>query len=356
MPCSRRRCSKTSRLRLACIAAVAHLGIVAHLEPASAAEVLRIVLAASEPESTTSKRLEAELRSLGLTVITTYLADDAASRARLEQMARSQSAIGAVRVTAYGTKAELWIVDRVTNKTVLREIVTEGDSLDSADDSIAVGVAELLRASLIEANTPSRHRGDYPPTPKIRELAYVPTEARSNRNASNFWLGIGSGMELGVRGVGVSLGGQAAVGWQAPMGLGIEAIGGTTIVPAVLQRPEGEASLTSQWFGAAGTFGWEPRGSNVSARAGLGVMGVRIQAAGDKAASPLTSITDATWAVGPYLHAGPALGLGSFRIRLDAAALMLLNSPQVRFADEAIAVWGAPALFLTLGVETIAAK
>jgi hypothetical protein len=48
--------------------------------------------------------------------------------------------------------------------------------------------------------------------------------------------------------------------------------------------------------------------------------------------------------------------LGSFRVRLDAGALLLLNSPAVRFADEPIAVWGAPALFVTLGVEAIGAK
>ena len=356
MPHSRRRCWRTSRVRLACFAAVAQAGILARAEPVPASEVLRIVLAASEPESTTSKRLEAELRSLGLTVITISLADDVASRARLEQIARGQNAIGAVRVIAYGTGAELWIVDRVTNKTVLREIVTEGDSPDGADDSIAVGVAELLRASLIEVNAPSRHRGDYPPTPKIRELAYAQPEAKPVRNASTFWLGIGSGVELGIRGVGPSLGGQAAVGWQAPIGVGIEAIGGTTIVPAVLQRAEGEATVSSQWFGAAGTFGWEPRGTKVSARVGLGVMGVRIQASGEKAATPLIAASDATWSAGPYLHAGPALGFATFRIRLDAAALLLLHSPTVRFADEAIAVWGEPALFLTLGVEALGTK
>jgi hypothetical protein len=146
------------------------------------------------------------------------------------------------------------------------------------------------------------------------------------------------------------------VGWQSPSGLGVEALGGATLVPAVLERPEGQATLSSQWFGTAGTIAWEPRGGSVSARAGLGVLGVRIQASGENATSPLTAVTDATWAVGPYLHAGPAIGVGSFRVRLDAAALLLLNSPSVRFADESIAVWGAPALFVTLGVEAVGAK
>ena len=85
-------------------------------------------------------------------------------------------------------------------------------------------------------------------------------------------------------------------------------------------------------------------------------MGVRIQASGEKAASPLTSVTDATWGVGPYLHAGPAIGVATFRIRLDTAALIVLNSPEVRFAEASIAVWGAPAFFLTLAIEAIAAR
>jgi len=318
--------------------------------------VLRIVLVTSEPESTTSKRLEAELRSLGLTVITTSLTEDVAPGARLEQIARGQNAIGAVRVIAHGTGAELWIADRVTNKTVLREIVTVGHSPDGADDSIAVGVAELLRASLMEVNAPVRNRGEYPPTPKIRDLAYTQAGTGPLGNSSRFWLALGSGLELGLRGVGLSLAGHAAAGWQAPIGIGIEVIAGTTIVPAVVERAEGRATLSSQWLGVTGIFGWEPRGSNVSARAGLGMMGVRIQASGERAVAPLTSATDATWSLGPYLHAGPALGFGSFRVRLDAGALVLLNSPTVRFADEAVAVWGEPALFLTLGVEAIGAK
>ncbi|MET0593558.1 MAG: hypothetical protein ABW133_12720 [Polyangiaceae bacterium] len=312
------------------------------------------MLIAPERDSTTSKRLEAELRSLGLTVITTPMTATDASRAQLEQIARNQNAFAAVRVIARGVGAELWIADRVTNKTVLREIATGGESTDSSDDSIAVGVAELLRASLMEVNAQSRPRGEVPPTPKIRELARVPHAPVAKM--STFWIAIGPGAELGLRGVGASLAGQASAGWQSPAGWGAEIVGGATLADAAMERAEGKASISSQWVALAGTLGWEAREANVSARAGLGVMAARIRAQGETAAAPLTAVTDSAWSAGPYLHGGPAVGFSSLRVRLDVGALVLLNAPKIRFADDPVAVWGEPALFLSLGVETFGTK
>lgn len=349
----RRWCSRTSRLVRALVAVTACSGSFARAAFADA-DATRIVLVTPERDSTTSKRLEAELRSLGLTVITTPMSASDASRAELEQIARNQNAFAAVRVIARGVGAELWIADRVTNKTVLREIATGGESTDSSDDSIAVGVAELLRASLMEVNAPGRARGEVLASPKIRELASA--SPRSVAKGSTFWLAIGPGTELGVRGVGASLTGQASVGWQSPAGWGAEIVGGATLADAVVERAEGRASLSSQWIALAGTLGWEAREANVSARAGLGVMATRVRARGEMAASPLTTETDTAWSAGPYLHGGPAVGFSSLRVRLDVGALVLLNSPTIRFADDPVAVWGEPALFLSLGVETFGTK
>jgi hypothetical protein len=274
----------------------------------------------------------------------------------LDQISRSQNAFAAVRVISDGVGAELWIADRVTNKTVLRKIDVKGVSADSADDIIAVGVAELLRASLMEVNSPSRAGGDYPPNPKIRELAYPAAPPSRVKKGSTFWFGLGTGAELGVRGVGVSLAGHAAAGWQSPVGWGAEVLAGATIVSAVVERAQGSANLSNQWIALAGTIGWESPETNVSARAGLGLMAVRIQASGQDAALPLTLATETAWSAGPFLHGGPAVRFGALRVRLDLSALVLLNSPTIRFADEPVAVWGEPALFLSLGAETLVTK
>jgi hypothetical protein len=326
---------------------------VARARVASAEETLRIVVVRADAESTIAKRLEGELRSLGLVVVAKPMPEGGKSRAELEDLARRENAIAAVQVIAHGTRAELWIADRVTDKTVFREIVTTSRSGDRADDTIAVGVAELLRASLMEVNAPSGAAHAQPLTPKIRELGYSGTKFAASANLSTPWLALGSGIEAGARGAGLSMVVQAAAGFQTLGGFGFEGFIGMTLVPAVLDNVAGKASLTARWFGAAGTLEFVERGAALSGRAGLGMAAVRLEARGERASLPFTTTTEASWSAGPYLHGGPALSAGWLRLRLDGSALLLLRAPTIRFGDEAVAVWGGPALFLTLGFEAL---
>jgi hypothetical protein len=72
---------------------------------------------------------------------------------------------------------------------------------------------------------------------------------------------------------------------------------------------------------------------------------------GENAATPLIAVTETALSAGPYVHAGPAFGSHWFRVWLDAGALVLLTPSTVRFAGEAVALWGAPSLFVNLGFE-----
>jgi hypothetical protein len=324
------------------------------------------VVVIREEESTTSRRLEAELRSLGLRVISRVSAGPPETRALLERAARRERAIAAVQVIAQGTKAQLWIADRVTNKTVLREIAIETEDRNRADDSIAVGVAELLRASLMEVNAPGQAGGAYASTPELRELGYARSVRDPADGDARLWLSVGTGAELGVRGVGPSeLGvrgvgpsmlGHARAGWAPERGFGVELLGGMTLIPALIERSTGRARLSSEWLGAAATYSWRSRNSNFSARAGLGALGVQVRARGENAAAPLRAVTETATSAGPYVHGGPAFGSDSFRIRLNAGALMLLTPPTVRFAEQTVARWGAPSLFVDLGFEGVLSR
>jgi hypothetical protein len=322
----------------------------------SAEEALRVVVIRGAKESTTSRRLEAELRSLGLVVISRASPGPGDTHALLEQAARREGAIAAVQVIAQGTIAELWIADRVTNKTVLREITIETQDRNRADDSIAVGVAELLRASLMEVNAPSHARGAYASTPELRELGYARSARDPADNDARFWLSLGTGAELGIRGIGPSMLGQARAGWAPERGFGLELLGGMTLIPALIERSTGRARLWSEWLGAAATFSWRSRNSNFSTRAGIGIVGVRVRARGESVVAPLRGVTETATSAGPYVHGGPAFGSDSFRIRLNAGAVVLLTPPTVRFAEEAVAVWGAPSLFVDLGFEGVLSR
>jgi len=317
----------------------------------SAEDALRVVVIRGEKESTTSRRLEAELRSLGLVVISRAFPGRGDAHALLEQAARGEGAIAAVQVIAQGTKAELWIADRVTNKTVLREITIESQDRNRADDSIAVGVAELLRASLMEVNAPSPPRGAYASTPELRELGYARAAGNATDDDARLWLNLGAGAELGIRGVGPSMLGQARLGWTPKRGFGLELFGGMTLIPALIERSTGRARLSSEWLGAAATFSWSNRNSNFSTRAGIGVLGGHFRARGESAVRPLMAVTETSTSAGPCVYGGPAFGSDSFRIRLNAGVLVLLTPPTIRFSEEAVARWGAPSLFVDLGVE-----
>jgi hypothetical protein len=322
----------------------------------SAEEALRVVVIRGAKESTTSRRLEAELRSLGLVVISRSFPGPGDTHALLEQAARREGAIAAVQVIAQGTIAQLWIADRVTNKTVLREVAIATQDRNRADDSIAVGVAELLRASLMEVNAPREARGAYPSTPELRELGYARSARDPTDDGARLWLNLGAGAELGLRGIGPSMLAQARAGWTPERGFGLELLGGMTLIPALIERSTGRARLSSEWLGAAATFSWQRGNSNFSTRAGMGILGVRVRARGESAAAPLRAVTETATSAGPYVHGGPAFGSDSFRIRLNAGALMLLTPPTVRFAEETVARWGAPSLFVDLGFEGVISR
>lgn len=96
-------------------------------------------------------RLRAELVSLGFEVELALAPEVEPSRASLEQAAREAGAVAALRVRASRAGVEVWVMDRVTSKTVLREVVfTGGDD----EGLVAVRAVELLRASLLEVALP----------------------------------------------------------------------------------------------------------------------------------------------------------------------------------------------------------
>jgi hypothetical protein len=332
------------------VAVAATAACVSMALAAEAREGDRVVLVTTDATSTTSQRLQAELKTLDLEVIVTVVPSTVESRAATERAARSGNALAAIEVVAQGKRAKLWVVDRVTAKAVVREIVAPDASRDTADDAIAVGIAELLRASLLEVAAAKKSASDEAPaTAPVPQVARSPESMSDDR--SRFWIAVGSGAELGVRGTGPSVPATAAIGWQAANGLGLEAIAGTTLSPAKIERLEGSAEVSSRWVGAGGTFQWAPRGSSVTGRIGVGMAAVRLETSGD-AISSLVSRTSAAWDFGPYLHAGPALGSSSLRMRLDLAILLTMRNARIRFAEERVATWGQPAFFATLAVET----
>ena len=79
---------------------------------------------------------------------------------------------------------EIWVVDRITAKTVFREVILGLYDPREAPEVIAIRVVETLRATLMEVEHPRATSIDTLPAPEIDVLANTPSEsfrARSGR-------------------------------------------------------------------------------------------------------------------------------------------------------------------------------
>jgi predicted CoA-binding protein len=316
-----------------------------------AEEPHRIVVVSSEPDSTRDRRLVAELRSLGLTVVSVPPAGGSVSpEVALPALARIERAIAAVQVVRLASKEQVWIADRVTNKTVVRELLRNAQRPDQTDDSIAVGVAELLRASLMEINSESRARGEYPATHHVRELAY-PAPARVPLAVSpSLWVAAAGGIQPGLRGISSAWLVRGSVAWRTGSGLGLQALVGANVSPSSVEGTAGTAQLFNQWVGVGPGLHWPARPSPWQGQMGIAIVLNRLVARGEKVFSPWIAATETAYSPGVYVHGGPAFSHGRYQLGLDLGVLVLSSPATIHLAEQRAAIWGAPAIHVTLSV------
>ena len=137
----------------------------------AAAEAPRVLLvrppAAAKEVSAALVRVQGELVADGFEVVSLEAAPGATSAMAMEQAeARWSSTTVGLFLSADGKSAELWVVDRLTNKTVVRRVATGDESENTLPEVLALKAVELLRASLLElvvernaAATPKASRG-----------------------------------------------------------------------------------------------------------------------------------------------------------------------------------------------------
>ncbi len=122
------------------------LALALLVAPTEAAAFDRVVVL-SAPGSTLAVRLQAELGALGLDTIAEAAPADVSPSA-LEAIAHDKEALATILLVGSEHVLEIWIADRTTGKTVIREIpVRQGGA---SDDTAVTKTVELLRASLLE--------------------------------------------------------------------------------------------------------------------------------------------------------------------------------------------------------------
>jgi hypothetical protein len=149
-------------------------------QPAEAAD--RVVVAslvaccadAAWAEAEEAIRDELELLGLEVEVIPASVADDRAGREEMRRLAEARGAACALRISrgdaGPGAGVELWLADRVTGKTLFRQVALEGLEGERAASLAAIRAVETLRASLIELRLPDA-RPELEPPPAMERLA-----------------------------------------------------------------------------------------------------------------------------------------------------------------------------------------
>ncbi len=317
--------------------------------PVAAASTIAVICAAGDRFGL---RLVAELESLGFRAVVLDPSAEPASRASLEASARQAGAIAAIRAVPSERGVEVWIADRVTGKTVLRDLANDRGTPD-LDDALALRVVELLRASLLEIALPTPSRGEVPATPEIVEKMSVslPIVAERPPPPPTWRLSLAPGLLLSPGGFGASASLALGLDWTPGDHVGVFALAAIPLTGAHIERAQGSADLTILLAGGGMRFlPVSPKSAWIPS-IDLGLAAVSLRSAGTAnpgfGASSPSAVTAA-----PFARLGLAFA-PTARLRLRADVLAGLAAPgiAVEFAQHAVATWGAPLVLSTVGVD-----
>lgn len=340
-----------SRAKWLCALLVIASVVLASLHASAQPGATLVAIVTSEPTSSLTRRVRAELEKLGVDVIVLKPpAEDSTMRAPLEQIARSVGAAAAVRlVVSSRGKVEVWVADRVTGKTVVRELDATGAG--ASDASVAVGTVELLRASLMELHALEPPRGEVPATPKLEALA-LPTRS-TTPTIPRLALAFGAGTELGLHGLGPSLDARLAVWARLVPRFGFSVFGETTLAPSHVATADGAVDVRSQWLGAALGYDFADATAEWVPRVSVGLAAAHVTTTGT-ALPPYVGASADGWFAAPLAGVGIGWAFArGLRLRADAAIAWALPAARVRTPTGDVGRWGAPALMLSLGIEML---
>jgi hypothetical protein len=339
-------------LRLAILASTWSFGAT----PARAAAVVIVPPANSPPVMVeTLVRLKGELISAGF--VTEILQDaDAAgsgagdSRARLEQLAVRHGADAVVAIVGdlSPDSVEVWVIDKVTGKSVVRRVPFE-PAAARASETLAIRAIELLRSSFLEIDLAAHDRRNQPGTePPPAVVHFVETE-RLARHPARFGVEVGGAGVMSLNGVGPALLPLVRFSWSLRSWFLAQAALAGLGTRSTVESPEGSAQVAQAYglFGASFRF---RAGARVRPFAMLSAGVLRTSVEGRTDAPNQGRVVD-QWSFLVDAGFGALLRLPD-RFTLSLAAHAQLAEPYlgVRFVDMVVATSGRPNLLLTLTI------
>jgi hypothetical protein len=338
----------------------------------TAAAATRVALVRPSPASPAVSealtRIEGELAAEGFDVVlvdpATGAPTDAANDAAPDE-AGAQASISFVVDTTART-AELRVVDRLTNKAVVRRTPIDATNASRAAEVLAVRAVELLRASLLElmieaepppapaSATPAPARASAPREADRRQAkawAAKALPARSETAPSRWAVEAGAGVLASAGGVGPAVVGVLRGRFALAKGLAVRAtLAGLGTQPRVDAATGTGSANVAQDLGLVELVArpWPRAALRPTFSVGAGALYTSVDG---QASTPYVSRHTSEWSAAADAGAGVELGLGPgdrFAVALEVHALIAQPYPVVRFLDDEAARAGDPSILGTL--------
>ena len=347
--------SKSPRVKTALSAVVLLIGV--SYSARLLAEAPRVLLvrpaSAAREVNTALIRVEGELAADGFEVVPIEAAPGASSAtSMLQAESTATSTTVGLFLSADGTSAELWVVDKLTDKTVVRHLATQDQSENMRPEVLAVRVVELLRASLLELVVERNNAAARASRPPAQSGAQKATEwaARPLDNPESVWA-IETGAAViwnptQVEPAFVSVArGRYALASQMQLRLSFVGLGTHPEVSGV----GGKASI-EQWCGLAELLFVPWRKARFSPVLSLGAGAFHTAVSGD-AVLPYQGLHATQWSFAADAGLGLAFHFASrLELSLEGHALLAVPEPIVRFVSEDGAHVGRPGVIGSLSL------
>jgi hypothetical protein len=332
----------------------AGLALVATLAAQAGWAATVILVRPANPKSVTAEalvRMHGELVSAGFDVQITASTPGADPRASLEQTASGNNvdAVVALLGDVSPGSVEVWVIDRVTGKSVVRRIPNQPES-NRAAEILAIRAIELLRASLLEVAMAGSGEPVAVPKPPPVEVTRFVDRALDARRDSRVAIEVGGSLVASFDGMGPAL---------LPMVRFDLALGSYVVMRATAAGLGTRARVQAQsgWADLAEQFGLIEAGVRLRPRRrlqpffSLGAGAQHISAEGRKWPSLLyyQGQTAGRWAFLADAGAGLRLSLvHHFEVALEVHAQLAQPYPVVRFLGAQAATSGRPDLLPSL--------
>lgn len=319
----------------------AFLTLVPMTAAAETATKPRVVLVTNHADAAIVPLLRAELDRMGFDVV---LVDHGANEVvpqDLRRAARDSAAVAGFRVLVSNGTVEVWITDRMTGKIALREILPQGSDPGVPEHLVVTRSIELLRASLLELQSPEPPLGEVPVPAVVARLATYPRPPA--RTTATFGVGYltsvpGAGDGTALHTILPSVGLRYA--FRPTWSVGVS--GAASVSDTTVATTGGETAFSSRVLGGDVRYERFVTGDWLHVAVGGGVAALLSKAQG-RPATGYVGDEKVSAAPAPYLVATlGVLATSSLRLELQATAALSLRPLALARDGETIARFGSP--------------